>query len=152
VECPAGLIEIEGKEEEKVFEITYPPQSLPWATVLTEPEVGKIRTHMSGVALMFGCYARPLTRAEGERETTSGPGENELLALAATTTCVTTPPEHELTLLNENGVSAGSPSRLDFNGRSGTLDCARGAFAGAPFKSLKVIGYTGSELITVKSL
>jgi len=152
-ECPAaGLIEIEGKEYEKVFEITYPPQSLPWASVLTEAEVGKIRTHMSGVALTLGCYATSLTRAEGERKTTSGPGETEVFPLAVFATCVTTPPEqeeHELKPLDENGTSAGSPSKLAFDARSGTLDCSY--FMGAPLRSLKVIGYNASELITVKS-
>jgi len=151
-ECPAGLIESEGKEYEKVFEISYPPQSLPWASVLTEAEVGKIRTHMSGVALTLGCYATSLTRAEGERKTTSGPGETEVFPLAVFATCVTTPPEqeeHELKPLDENGTSAGSPSKLAFDARSGTLDCSY--FMGAPLRSLKVIGYNASELITVKS-
>ena len=153
-ECPAaGLIEIEGKEYEKVFEITYPPQSLPWASVLTEAEVGKTRTHMSEVVMTLGCYATPLTRAEMERKTTGGPGEDELFPLAATVTCVTTSPEYEdeLKPLDENGTSAASPSRLVFDTKAGALSCAGGAFEGRPLKSLKVIGYSASELITVKN-
>jgi len=150
-ECPAGLIELAGKEYEKVFEITYPPQDLPWPSVLIEPEAGKFRVDTSGVVEQIGCYATPLTRAEGERETPSGPGEDELLPLGATVTCVTTPQEHEQTPLVEKGASAGSPSKLVFDTKAGTLSCAGGAFESVTHKSLKLVGYTASELITVKN-
>ena len=150
-ECPAGLIEIAGRQYEKVFQYFSPPQDGRWATALTEPEAGKTRTTISGVVLTAGCYATPLTRAEGELGKTTGPGEDELLPLAATATCVTTPSEHELTPLNEKGISASSPSKLTFDAHSGTFSCFGGRESGRFLKSLKVIGYTGSELITVKN-
>jgi len=151
IECPAGMIEIGGKEYEKVFEIIYPPQGLPWPSLLIEPEGGKVRVDTSGVVEQLGCYATPLTRAEMERKTASGPGEGELFPLAATVTCVTEPPEHEQAPSFENGTSAGSPSKVIFDRKAGNLSCAGGAFEGRVLKSLKVIGYNASELITVKS-
>jgi len=151
VECPAGPIELAGKKYEKAFAVTYPPQYLPWRSVLIEPEAGKIRADTSGVVEQVGCYATPLTRAEMERETASGPGEDELFPLAATVTCVTTPPEHEQTPLVEKGTSAASPTKLVFDAKADTLSCAGGAFDGKTLKSLKLIGYNASELISVRN-
>ena len=149
-ECPAGTIEIGGKPEEKVFDFSTPPQNFPWPTsLIEEPEARKFRTDISDMVMQAGCYATPLTRAEAEQGKTTGPGESELLPLATTVTCVTTS-EHELQPLDENGTSASSPSKLVFDSKAGTLSCAGNAFAGKPLKSLKIIGYNGSELITVK--
>jgi len=147
-ECPPGAVEIKGKQYEKVFQIAPPPQTLPWPTLLQEPEAGKIRTRMSNVAFQVDCYGKPLTRAEAERETTSGAGENELFPLVSAATCVTAP-EHELTPLDENGTSASSPSKLVFDVKSGTLSCSSATVRIE--KKLKLIGYNGSELISVKS-
>jgi len=150
-ECPAGTIEIGGKPEEKVFQVISPPQDLPWPSVLTEAEAGTIRTESKKVLVILGCYAKPLTRAEGELGKTSGPGENELLPLAATVTCVTSGEEHIQAPKDEKGSSATSPSKLVFDPKAGTLSCAGGAFAGKTLKTLKVQGYTASEVLTTKN-
>jgi len=149
-ECPAGTIEVGGKPEEKVSQVISLPQDPTWPTALTEPEAGKIRTDIAKVVMQVGCFARPLTRTEGELGKTTGPGENELLPLASTVTCVTAA-EHELAPLDENGAGAATPSKLVFGAKAGSLSCDGGAYEMVPVRSLKVIGYTGSELITVKN-
>jgi hypothetical protein len=150
-ECPAGEVEIEGHKYEKQGEVIAPPQDLPWPSLLTETEPGKIRTNSTGVVLTLGCYAHKLTRSEKETGKAMGPGENEQYPLATPLTCETTA-THLWEPQNSNGTDNGNKqSKLLFNQPTGTgPSCYSGAITARITGSLKVMGYKGSELISVK--
>jgi hypothetical protein len=151
LECPPAEVEIEGHKYEKALELITPPQDLPWPSVLTEKEAGKIRANSEGVVWTFGCYAHKLTRSEKATGKATGPGENEEFHLAAPVVCETNAtqpwqPQHQ------NGTNLGNnQSKLVFNQPVGTgPSCAGGAITARIRGSLKVMGYGASELITVK--
>jgi hypothetical protein len=150
-ECPAGKVSILGKEFEKESEVSSAPQSFPWPSELigTAP---KFKTNSTGVVVKLDCVAHGFTRSEAETGKATGPGENEQFSLMNPPTCVATAtnlwdPE------NINGSNQGNlQSTLVFNQPAGTgLSCKSGEFTILPKDTLKVMGYSGSELITVKA-
>ena len=154
-ECPAGDIQIGGKEYEKEFEVAYPPQDFSWPSVLTESEPGVIRTESKDVVMELACVAHGFTRqaaGEGGAGNTSGIGSNEQWVLPSggspTVTCVTTATSKQEPQ-NEKETSASSPSKVVFNPGSGELSCNGGELGGKIRESLKVQGYKAEEVITV---
>ena len=152
-ECPAGEIEVKGQKYEKEVEVTYPPQDFPWPSVLTEAEPAVIRTASTGVVMKLACVAHKLSRAAAGEGGSTGAGENEQYVLPSggppTVTCVTDE-THKLKPKDENGTNAGpNQSKLAFGGAAGSLNCAGEAFEGVFHESLHIMGYKGSELITV---
>jgi hypothetical protein len=153
VECPSGEIEVKGQQYEKEFEISYPPQDFPWSSVLEEPEAGVVKTNISHVTEQLACVAHGLTRAAAGEGGSTGAGEDEQFVLPMggppTVTCVTDE-THQWTLQDEKGANAGpAQSKLVFNAGAGSVNCAGGAFNGLTKESLRIMGYKGSELITV---
>jgi hypothetical protein len=151
LECPAGEIEIGGKRYEKEFELIYPPQSFPWPSVLKEPEPAVVRTNSTGVVMKAACMAHKLTRSAAGEGGPTGAGEDEQYRLAAAVTCVTDAANgYEQKPQNEKGSNQGpGQSKLVFNGGAGFLGCEGGSFGLRTHESLKVMGFKGSELITV---
>jgi hypothetical protein len=152
-ECPPGEVETgEGHKYETQSEIIAPPQDLPWSSLLTEAEAGKIRTDSTGVVLTDGCYARKVTRTEAGEGGSKGAGENELYPLTPAVNCETNA-THLWEPQHHNGTNQGNnQSTLIFNQPEGSgLTCANGTSTGRFTGSLKVMGYDASELITVKN-
>jgi hypothetical protein len=149
-ECPAGPIEIGGKDFEKEFEVISVPQNFPWPSVLEEPEPGVVRTNSTNVEVQLACMAHGLTREEAGEGGSKGAGENEQYQLVPAVTCVTDPAKgYEQKPENEKGTNDGpGQSKTIFNAGAGSLECAGGAFAGKTKESLHVMGYKASELIT----
>jgi hypothetical protein len=152
-ECPSGELEVKGQKYEKEFEISYPPQDFPWTSVLEEPEAGVVRTNTSHVTQQLACVAHGLTRAAAGEGGSKGAGEDEQFVLPMggppTVTCVTDE-THHWTPQDEKGTNQGpAQSKLVFNAGAGSVNCAGGAFPATTKESLKIMGYKGSELITV---
>jgi hypothetical protein len=149
MECPPGEVEIAGKKYEKESEAIFPPQSFAWPSVLSEPEPGIIRSVDSKVVVQLGCVAHGFTNAESEGKTPPASGENEQFPVAPTVSCVTD--TFVLAPKYENGTNLGpNQSKLVFGAEAGGLDCAHGSFVGKIKESVKIMGFKGSELITVK--
>ena len=153
LECPEGQVEVAGGKYEKEFEISYPPQSFPWPSVLTEAEPGVVRTNSSGLVLKMACVAHKLSRSAVGEGGPKGAGEDEQYVLPSggppTVTCVTDE-THKQQPRNENGVNAGpNQSKVSFGAGSSELSCAAGAFESQFKESIQVMGYKNSELITV---
>lgn len=153
-ECPSGEVEIEGKQYEKEFELIFPPQSFPWPTVLEEPEPTVVRTNTTGVVMKAACMAHEPSRSAAGEGGSTGAGENEQYVLPGGgppgVTCVSDE-THKWNPQNEKGSNQGpSQSKLVFNNAgTGYLGCAGGEFGLRNHESLRVMGYKGSELITV---
>jgi len=139
--CPAGKVKIGEAEFEKVFQVLS--FTLPWPSELIN-EVG-IRTNSTNVEVTLGCYAKGSHNAAEPGK----PGYNEEIALAAPTVCVTTA-EHQQKPLNVKGTNATNPSKVSFDANAGTLSCAGGAVSGKTSGTLKLQGYTASEVMTTK--
>jgi hypothetical protein len=152
-ECPSGEFEVKGQKYEKEFEMSHPPQSFPWPSVLIEPEARVIRTSIAGVVMKEACVAHNLSRSTAGEGGSTGAGENEQFVLPSggppTLTCLADERWMQ-TPQTENGTNNGpNQSKVVFNAGAGALDCAGGAFPATSRESLKIMGYKGSELIAV---
>src|ERR1700682_3381720 len=94
-------------------------EALPWENLLLEQS--GIKTEGTGVRLSLGCIARGLHNGKVNEKATPGfVGGQEPYYLSSPVVCVTTP-EQVLKPLNENGKSAGMPSRIVFEKDGGAL-------------------------------
>jgi hypothetical protein len=172
--CPSGVVELPTKEKvEKEFIVvpgpeiagvdspgtaTYEGGSLPWPSLLTEPEEGKgVRTESKHVVVILACIAQKTAGKE-----VLGGKPNEPQYLAEPTVCFTTEANKQEPL-NSNGSNFGpNQSKLSFDSKSGHLLCKGPSeekeakageeieFEGNTSGSLKAMGYKNSELIITK--
>jgi len=159
-ECPTGA-EVEfppgsgkfGKLEFIVFPggTTTNPKvakgSLPWPSVLTEPEAKKIRTESKEVTVFLGCVFQK--SVEGG-PALGGDEDGDSPQFAASPTFCLTTPVNKQEPLNENGTQVGGPltSKATFDEKSGKLFC-EGPNKEVPPKTIKFEGKTSGFLHTM---
>jgi hypothetical protein len=163
--CPAGLAEFpsgSGKFVEKEALLMPGGQagsendvggSLPWASELFEPKLGKVRTEKKDVVLVLACVAPK--SVEGGPPRGDGDGDSPQLLLPATV-CTTTPLNLQAPLF-EPGRQIGGPltSKLNFDAESGKLSCLgpgakegeQVAFTAAMSGSLKTMTFEGQDVL-----
>ena len=147
--CPPGKVKIGEAEYEREFTLT--PGKLPWSSVLTEEEPGKIRSESTGVQMILACVAHGLSNTSPPGGTEPGkPGAQEQFYLATPTVCVTTSTAKQAPL-QENGPNATITSRLVFDKGAGALSCAGGEFKGRISGKLKTIAFQESEVVSART-
>jgi hypothetical protein len=132
-ECPEGQVEIEGEKYEKEFDVNVPYET--WRAELIGT-AAPFRDDITEVTLELGCFAR-------------NPAHEHIIL--GPYSCKTSPPTFIAAPEWKNGTNLGNgQSKLVFHEKEDMFGCSEGAFAEKIANSLKIMGFNGSELITVK--